>query len=197
MTAVEPVVENRLRRYADLLLERSVPLGFVSERDRARIWSRHVLDSLRAIRWIPPRAREAADIGSGAGLPGVVVAIARPDLLVALIDAQRRRVAFLELVIAELGLANASAVHSRAEDAVLEVDVAFARAVGSINEAWRLAAPMLRPHGPLLYFAGRSWSPSVTAPAGTTMNECDDGRNRDVGPIVMITAPGGTCSPGG
>jgi len=190
-------ISASLERYADLLVERAVPLGFVAEGDRPRIWERHVLDSLRVVPLIPSKAGEAVDIGSGAGLPGVVVAAARPDLAVALLDAQRKRVAFLEYVVDELGLVNARVVHGRAEDAPVSADVAFARAVGSANVAWRLARGLLRPGGSLLYFAGRSWTTRDEAhlSSSSVVTVRDQGVSGDVGPIVMISQHDGSATP--
>jgi 16S rRNA (guanine(527)-N(7))-methyltransferase RsmG len=128
----------------------------VSEGDRDRLWDRHVADSLRALPCIPARAT-LADLGSGGGLPGVPIAIARPDTTLTLLEARRRRVAFLELVIQTLELPNVHVVASRVQDAGLRVDGCTARALAPPEEAWNLALPLLRPGGFLIYWAGRSW----------------------------------------
>jgi 16S rRNA (guanine527-N7)-methyltransferase len=144
----------KLLVYERLLGGRAVPMGLVAEGDIGRIRVRHVLDSLRAA---PPLAgaRDAYDLGSGAGLPGIVVAIARPDLRVGLVDSRRRRVAFLELAIAELELANATVLGVRAESLSEHVDACLARAFAPAARAWEVAEPLLRPDGRLVYFAGR------------------------------------------
>jgi 16S rRNA (guanine527-N7)-methyltransferase len=186
-------LEATLRRFTGFLAERAVPQGFVAERDMARLWDRHVLDSMRAVPLIAEDAADAVDIGSGAGLPGIVVAAARPDLLVTLLEAQRKRVAFLEYVIGELSLSNVKVQHGRAEHAAIRADVAFARAVGPAAVAWRLAQPLLRSGGSLLYFAGRSWSGNVPhGVEGAIVEWRDLGSTADVGPIVMISAGGGS-----
>ncbi len=145
----------QLLAYERLLEERAVPMGLVARGDLGRIRVRHVLDSLRAV---PPlaKARDAYDLGSGAGLPGIAVAIARPDLLVRLVDSRRRRVAFLELVVAELRLSNAGVLGVRAETLSEPVDACLARAFADPARAWELAEPLLRQRGRLVYFAGRT-----------------------------------------
>jgi 16S rRNA (guanine527-N7)-methyltransferase len=145
----------QLLAYERLLLERAVPTGLVAEGEVGGIRVRHVLDSLRAA---PAMAgmKDAYDLGSGAGLPGIVIAIARPDLQVGLVDSRRRRVAFLELAVAELALANATVLGVRAERLTEPVDACLARAFAPAARAWQLAAPVLRPGGRLVYFAGRA-----------------------------------------
>lgn len=163
----------------------------VGSRDTDRVWERHVLDSARALTAIPGDARVAADLGSGAGLPGLVVAITRPDLRVVLVEPQVRRVAFLEYVIDELGLRNASVIAVRAEDARVTVDIAFARALGSAARSWQRAFPLLRPGGALVYFAGESWRTdeherSALEGTGARIELADQGFDPSVGPIVII-----------
>ena len=143
-----------LLAYERLLEERAVPMGLVAEGEVGRIRVRHVLDSLRAASPLAG-ARDAYDLGSGAGLPGIVVAVARPDLRIELVDSRRRRVAFLELAVAELGLSNVGVLGVRAESLTEPVDACLARALAPAARAWELAEPLLRPGGRLLYFAGR------------------------------------------
>jgi 16S rRNA (guanine527-N7)-methyltransferase len=193
MDPITPELEGTLRRFTDLLTDRAVPYGFIAERDAGRIWERHVLDSMRVVPLIPRTALDALDIGSGAGLPGIVVAAARPDLRVVLLEAQRKRVAFLEYAAHQLALSNVRVVHGRAEDEAVEADVAFGRAVGSAPAVWRLARRHLRPGGMLLYFAGESWSVQDQQGLPDARVEPRDlGASVDVGAIVMISARGGS-----
>lgn len=143
-----------LDRLEDLLRERALPLGLIAESDRERLGERHTRDSLRAATLIGPDDRVLCDIGPGAGLPGLVVAIARPQLEVVLVEPKQRAVGFLELVIARLGLENAEVRHSRVEEVDLEADVATARAFGSMQTSWEAAVRVLRQGGRLIYFAG-------------------------------------------
>jgi hypothetical protein len=98
---------SQLRRFEKLLADRAVPLGAISRSDAARIRERHTLDSLRAVP-VVEGVDEAADLGSGAGLPGVVVAIALPRVRMLLIERRPQRAAFLELAVEDLGLGTPS-----------------------------------------------------------------------------------------
>ena len=147
-----------LEEFEALLLAAAVPRGLVATSDAARLRDRHIVDSLRVVPFLAPGGSNLADLGSGAGLPGIPVAIARPDCPVTLIEAKARRVAFLELAIEELGLANVRVLHERAERATIGVDVVLARAIAPPLGSWELAAPNLAPAGALLYYAGRSWT---------------------------------------
>src|SRR5262245_17499165 len=141
-----------LGRYERLLVDRAVGAGMVAAADVPRIHERHVLDALRAAVAVGPEDRDADDLGSGAGLPGGVVAIACPGLRVALVERRRNRAAFLELVVEELRLLNATVVAKGSEGLSEPVDLAFARALAPPQQAWALAEPLLRPGGRLVYF---------------------------------------------
>jgi len=147
----------QLKDFEALLLDRAVPLGMVSARDRDRLWARHVLDSVRGVGCLPEHTRSIVDVGSGAGLPGIPVAICRPDLSVALLEPKSRRAGFLELVVDTLGLRNVSVVVGRATRLSLSADLCLARAVATPTKTWQLAHSLLRPGGRLLLWAGRSW----------------------------------------
>jgi 16S rRNA (guanine527-N7)-methyltransferase len=146
--------ESRLRRYEELIRERSATLGLVSSGDLPRLWERHILDSLRAASFFLPSDRVAVDIGSGAGLPGLVLAIALPRCRFVLLEPSRRRAGFLELAVERLEVGNAEVLIGRASDVDLEADVATARALAPAPVAWTMAYELLRPGGRLLYFAG-------------------------------------------
>jgi 16S rRNA (guanine527-N7)-methyltransferase len=164
---LDPPQISRLQRFEELLAERAVSLGAISRSDSARIRERHTLDSLRAVP-IVDGVDEAADLGAGAGLPGVVVAIALPRVRMLLIERRPQRAAFLELAVEELGLPNAVVVAGRVEDVAGDVDVALARAFAPIAEAWARALGILRPGGRLVYFAGAG-SESPEPPAGSVI----------------------------
>jgi 16S rRNA (guanine527-N7)-methyltransferase len=150
---------ERLDRFEALLRSRAVPLGLVAAADESTIRVRHVEDSLRAAPFVVPGP--AADLGSGAGLPGVVVAIVRPDVRVDLVESRRRRLAFLELVVEELGLDNAVPVGARAEARTGPYAAVTARAFADLRRSWETAYPMLAPGGRLIYFAGARFDLSV------------------------------------
>ena len=144
------------RAYAD-----AVRLGFLGPREQERIWERHLDDALglAAIRR-PEPAEHWADLGSGAGLPGLPLAVAYPATTFTLIDAQRRRLDWVAATTAELHLTNVEVVHSRLEDygrgpARQSFDVAAARALGPLPVVAELGLPLLRIGGQLLIPRGR------------------------------------------
>lgn len=158
-----------LLAFTDLLAERAVPLGLVGGSDRGRLYRRHVLDSLGAAAAFEPGDRAALDLGSGAGLPGVVLAVALPGVRFVLLEPRARRAGFLELAVDRLGLENAEVRVARAEDLVGEapgVDVVTARAFAPLPRSWAAAHPLLRPGGRLVYFVGeRTGDPGAEARA--------------------------------
>ena len=184
-----PAQRRSLAAYESLLAEVAVPRGFVARADAPNLHDRHVMDSLRALACLGAGAVTIADVGSGAGLPGVPVAIARPDCDVTLVEPQARRVAFLELVLDTLELPNVRILRARAETAALEVDVVLARALASPAGSWALARPHLREGGSLLYFAGRSWAESeVPAREEVETRICARASFPWQGPVVRMRA---------
>jgi 16S rRNA (guanine527-N7)-methyltransferase len=180
---------DQLLSFEALLRERAIPMGLVASGDEAKLVDRHLIDSLRGAAVVGQADRRALDLGSGAGLPGLVVAVARPWLDVALIEPRRRRVAFLELAVERLGLSNARVLATRAEDVADRADLCFARALSPLVGSWELARPLLRPGGRLVYFSGPLEDPAPV-PAGVAWIEVDDTRWVDSpGPLVMITRP--------
>jgi 16S rRNA (guanine(527)-N(7))-methyltransferase RsmG len=151
---------HQLERFESLLRERAIPSGFVAATDAPRLRERHIWDCLRAGSVTRSDERTAYDLGSGAGLPGIVVAIACPWLAITLVESRRPRVAFLELALEQLGLTNALVHAGRAQDLSDRVDVCFARAFADPVASWRVAEPLLVPHGRLVYFAGRGFDRS-------------------------------------
>jgi 16S rRNA (guanine527-N7)-methyltransferase len=149
---VSPEAVEGLVAFESLLRERALPIGLVAESDRDRLLERHVLDCLRAAAAVVDSDRLAYDMGSGAGLPGIVVAIARPLLRVTLVEPRRSRAAFLELAIERLGIGNAYVHLGRIQDIAEPADLCFARAFAPPTTAWELALPRLRPGGRLVYF---------------------------------------------
>jgi 16S rRNA (guanine527-N7)-methyltransferase len=145
---------SSLVAFEALLRERAVVLGLVARSDSARIRERHILDSLRAAAVTLESDIDALDMGTGAGLPGIPVAIARPALTVRLVEPRRTRVAFLELALERAKIENATILATTVESVGVAVDLCFARAFAPLEQAWAAARPRLRPGGRLVYFAG-------------------------------------------
>ncbi|WP_433330973.1 16S rRNA (guanine(527)-N(7))-methyltransferase RsmG [Spirillospora sp. CA-294931] len=142
-------------RYADFLADAGVERGLIGPREVDRLWERHLINCAVVAEVIPEKAH-VVDIGSGAGLPGVVLAIVRPDLTVTLLEPLLRRTVFLNECVDMLGLENVQVHRGRAEDVVDEfaVDVATARAVAPLERLAKWALPLLRPGGELLALKG-------------------------------------------
>jgi 16S rRNA (guanine527-N7)-methyltransferase len=153
-----------LDRFEGLLRERALPGGLISAADGPRLRERHLVDSLRAAGAVRSADRHAYDLGSGAGLPGLVVAIARPSLRVTLVERRQPRAAFLEWAADQLGLENVHVVAAEAGSLAEPADLAFARALASPAGSWALAAPLLRPAGRLVYYAGSGFEPERDVP---------------------------------
>jgi 16S rRNA (guanine527-N7)-methyltransferase len=148
---------GKLRSFAATLSSQGADLGLVSRTDRDRVWARHILDSLRVLSCFLPQDRTLADLGSGGGLPGIPLAVARPSIPVTLIESRSQRVGFLERVVQDLAIGNARVLHARAEEVSERFGACTARAVSGPVGTWRLAAPLLEDGGRVFYFAGRSF----------------------------------------
>jgi 16S rRNA (guanine(527)-N(7))-methyltransferase RsmG len=160
----------RLIGFERLLAERAVPLGAVARPDVARIRERHILDSLRAAPLVRG-AERVYDLGSGAGLPGIVVAIALPQVRMVLVDRRASRAAFLELAIEELALPNARVFAGPVEEVAARADACLARAFAPLQRSWEAAERVLGPGGRLVYFGGRELGEegSIDVPAGAVL----------------------------
>jgi 16S rRNA (guanine527-N7)-methyltransferase len=146
-----PVAE----KYVGLLAGAGVTMGLLGPREVPRLWSRHVLNCA-AVAELVPRPATLVDLGSGAGLPGIVLALLLPDVDVMLLERMERRVAFLEECVRALGLANARVRGARAEDLAGSVlaDVVTARAVAPMDRLAGLALGLVRPGGVILAVKG-------------------------------------------
>lgn len=152
-----------LTRYAELLVGPGTERGLIGPREGPRIWERHILNCAvvadPAVQVVPPQA-VVADIGSGAGLPGVVWALARPDITVVLIESLLRRATFLTECVHDLGLSQrVQVLRVRAEEAAergATMDLVTARAVAPLGKLAGWAAPLLKPGGSLVALKGES-----------------------------------------
>jgi 16S rRNA (guanine527-N7)-methyltransferase len=144
-------------RYAEVLAGAGVERGLLGPREVDRLWERHLLNSVAVSELLDPGER-VVDIGSGAGLPGLPLAIARPDLEIVLLEPLLRRSDFLREIVAELGLP-VEVVRGRAEERwvreqIGEKDVAVSRAVAALDKLTKWSMPLLRPGGRMVAIKG-------------------------------------------
>jgi 16S rRNA (guanine527-N7)-methyltransferase len=146
------------RRYVESLAVDGVVRGLIGPREAGRLWTRHVLNSAVAGTLLVAGCR-VVDIGSGAGLPGIPLAIARPDCEFVLVEPLERRAVYLGQVVVDLGLSNCRVVRGRAEQVINEcgdADVVTSRAVAPLDRLAAWSAPLLRIGGQLLALKGSS-----------------------------------------
>ncbi|MCB5282982.1 MULTISPECIES: 16S rRNA (guanine(527)-N(7))-methyltransferase RsmG [unclassified Arthrobacter] len=148
---------NLAKRYVEHLATSGTERGLIGPREVPRLWSRHVLNCA-VIESQIAEGSHVADVGSGAGLPGLCLAIARPDLELTLIEPLERRVVWLQEVVDDLGLINVTVMRSRAELAVgmVKADVVTARAVTALSNLAGLTIPLLAGKGEVIAIKGRS-----------------------------------------
>jgi 16S rRNA (guanine527-N7)-methyltransferase len=143
-----------MQRYADILAGAGVVRGLLGPREVTRLWDRHLLNCAQIASAFAPAVR-VCDVGSGAGLPGVVLALLRPDLEVTLLEPLLRRTRFLDEVVTELALPHVQVVRGRAEEhAGAGFDAVTARAVAPLDRLVRWTLPLCRPDGMLLAMKG-------------------------------------------
>jgi len=172
--------------YEELLLSQAVPRGIVAASDSGHLRTRHILDSLRAMPHISRDAKQVVDLGSGAGLPGLPIAMVRPDLAVTLTEPRQMRAAFLELAVEKLRLPNVRVFPEPAEGLEPGFDVCLARGFGNASRTWEVARVLLHPQGELLYWAGRMFT-LKDAPTGTSVKAVGEAALESGGPIVIMT----------
>jgi 16S rRNA (guanine527-N7)-methyltransferase len=148
-------------RYAAWLAGEGTARGLIGPRERDRLWQRHLLNSAVVGELIPTESR-VVDVGAGAGLPGIPLALSRPDLRIDLVEPMQRRVTFLAEVVDDLELASrVRLVHGRAEDAAVvaavgDTSYVVARAVAPLDRLVRWCFPLLSPRGRLLALKGET-----------------------------------------
>lgn len=148
---------GEIESYVALLITKGVEWGLIGPREQSRIWERHIFNSV-ALMGVIPDGAVVVDVGSGAGLPGIPLAIARPDLTVTLLEPLLRRTQFLSLVVKELGLANrVDIVRGRAEDRVPGIgtfDAVVSRAVAPLEKLVGWTRALRAPTGRILALKG-------------------------------------------
>lgn len=144
-------------RFVEHLVTTGIEWGLLGPREIPRMWDRHVLNCA-VVQELLPKGALVADVGSGAGLPGVALAIARPDVQFILIEPLERRVEWLNMVIEDLALENIDVIRARSEQVfdTVDVDVVTARAVSAMKSLIPITVPLLHGEGELLAIKGRS-----------------------------------------
>lgn len=145
-------------QYAETLATRGVEWGLIGPRETERVWERHLLNSL-AVSGFVPEGAAVVDVGSGAGLPGIPLALVRPDLWITLLEPLERRAKFLEETVAELGIGERVRVsRGRAETHGARYDAVVCRAVAPLSRLLGWTAPLFLPGGRLVALKGASAS---------------------------------------
>jgi 16S rRNA (guanine527-N7)-methyltransferase len=180
-----PLVE----RYADLLATAGVTRGLIGPREVPRLWDRHLVNC-GLLAPLVPEGATVADLGSGAGLPGLVLALARTDLEVTLIEPMARRVAFLEEVVDSLGLESVAVVRGRAEEwrRPERFDVVTARALAPLPRLLSWGEPLVAQGGMLLAMKGSSAQQEIEDAARELA------RRRLRAEVVTSTVPGASST---
>ena len=145
---------DQARSFAQTLANDSDELGLLGPRELDKLWSRHILNSAVVAELVHP-GDKVADVGSGAGLPGIPMAIARPDADFVLIEPMERRSSWMLEVVEDLGLKNVRVLRSRAEDVTeQDFDIVTARAVAALDKLLKMCVPLLKPGGALIALKG-------------------------------------------
>lgn len=145
----------KLNTFADMIRDEGELRGLIGPRELPRLWSRHLINSLALTNFIPQGA-DVCDVGSGAGFPGLVLAISRPDLEVTLVEPMERRVNWLHDAISATGVGNVQVIRGRAEEVAggLEFSIVTARAVAALDKLLRWTWPLVAPGGAVLAMKG-------------------------------------------
>lgn len=150
------------RAFTEHLARWGEELGLIGPLELPRLWSRHVINSVLVAPLLRPG--RVGDVGSGAGLPGLVLALARPDVDFVLIEPMERRVEWLSAEAGRLGLENVTVLRARAEEAPQEqLDQVTARAVSALSKLIPITAPLLRPGGEMIFMKGERVGEEIAA----------------------------------
>ena len=144
---------SKLVQYAEILVKDAVRLGIIGPREVDRIWDRHILNCA-ALTELIPDGQSIIDIGSGAGLPGIVLAILNPNSAVTLIEPMQRRSEFLTQTKTELGLSNVEILRGRAEGQKVSAQNVTSRAVAPLNKLLSWSWPLVEKGGKVLAIKG-------------------------------------------
>jgi 16S rRNA (guanine527-N7)-methyltransferase len=172
ITQYFPGQEGAIRTYAELLTTAGIERGLIGPREGERIWERHIFNCLPVTQLLPQGA-SLFDIGSGAGLPGIVIALARPDLKVTLIEPLERRVEFLNEAVAAIaaGGVEIEVIRGRAQDVKKSAEFVTARAVAPMEKLKKMSWHMVKTGGSLLAMKGESAASEMVGIKGAELHE--------------------------
>jgi 16S rRNA (guanine527-N7)-methyltransferase len=167
-----PGQEGAIRAYAEFLITAGIERGLIGPREGERIWERHIFNCLPVTQLLPQGA-SLFDIGSGAGLPGIVIALARPDLKVTLIEPLERRVEFLNEAVAAIAVGGVEieVIRGRAQDVKKSADFVTARAVAPMEKLKKMSWHMVKTGGSLLAMKGESAANEMVGIKGAELHE--------------------------
>jgi 16S rRNA (guanine527-N7)-methyltransferase len=176
-----PQRQEEVRAYAEFLVTAGIERGLIGPREAERIWERHIFNCLPVTQLLPQGA-SLFDIGSGAGLPGIVIALARPDLQVTLIEPLERRVEFLKEATAGTSI---EVIRGRAQDVKKSADFVTARAVAPLEKLRKMSWHLVKVGGSLLAMKGEGAAAEMEGVKGASLHEITlDGL--ELGRIVAI-----------
>ncbi len=164
-----PERQAEIRAYAEFLTTAGIERGLIGPREGERMWERHIFNCLPVTQLLPQGA-SLFDIGSGAGLPGIVIALARPDLKVTLIEPLERRVEFLKEATEGLGI---DVIRGRAQDVKKSADYVTARAVAPLEKLKKISWHMVKTGGALLAMKGESAATEMVGVKNAVLHEID------------------------
>jgi 16S rRNA (guanine527-N7)-methyltransferase len=167
-----PGQEDAIRAYAEFLTTAGIERGLIGPREGERIWERHIFNCLPVTQLLPQGA-SLFDIGSGAGLPGIVIALSRPDLKVTLIEPLERRVEFLNEAVAAIAAdgVEIEVIRGRAQDVKRSADFVTARAVAPMEKLKKMSWHMVKTGGSLLAMKGESAANEMVGIKGAELHE--------------------------
>lgn len=164
-----PERQEEIRAFAQFLTTAGIERGLIGPREGERIWERHIFNCLPVTQLLPQNA-SLFDIGSGAGLPGIVIALARPDLKVTLIEPLERRVEFLKEATEGLGI---EVIRGRAQDVKKSADYVTARAVAPLEKLKKISWHMVKTGGALLAMKGESAAAEMVGVKNAVLHEIE------------------------